>query len=198
MHLADDQGRRLVDLARGTIAHALGGPPVAPPEGAWCARPAATFVTLTKRGRLHGCLGSVEPRRPLVEDVAQNALAAAFRDPRSVPLRADELPDLGVEVSLLSPLEPLEFADEEDALAKIRPHVDGIVLSWGPRRGTFLPQVWATLPDPHTFLSELKQKAGLPPHFWAPDIEIARFTLQKWSSGPEEILPRAGAPRARE
>ena len=116
----------------------------------------------------------------MVEDVESNAVAAAFMDPRSLPFRAEWLPELGVEVTLLSPLEPLRFTDEADVLRQIVPGVDGLVLRYGPYRGTFLPQVWESLPTPREFLDELKVKAGLPPSFWDDEVEIHRFRVQKW------------------
>src|SRR5262245_7624250 len=132
----EHRGDTLVDFARGTIACALGGPAVARPSGEWFAHPAATVVTITRRGRLHGCIGSVEPTRLLVDDVEHNALAAAFRDPRSARFRAEWLPEMGVEVTLLSPLAPIACRDEAEALRVIQPDVDGIVLRYGIHRAT--------------------------------------------------------------
>jgi hypothetical protein len=173
-------GDRLVDLARDAIRHEIGGPAPVRPEGPWFAAPAATFVTVTRGGVLHGCIGSIAPRRPLAEDVERNALAAAFADPRSERFRAAWLPEMGVEVTLLSPLERLAFTDEADARRRVVPFVDGLVLSYGPYRGTFLPQVWDSLPTVEAFLGELKRKAGLPHDFWEPGVEIHRFHVQKW------------------
>jgi len=178
---AEDLGTTLLRLARAWIAHALGGPDVHVPESAALAQPGAAFVTITHAdGSLHGCIGSLEPRRPLSVDVRANALAAAFLDPRSEPLRKEQLDGIVIEVSLLGPLEKIDFTSEEDAIAKIRPGEDGLVLSWGPIRGVLLPQVWERVPDVRTFLAHLKRKAGLAPSFWAPDVELRRFGLQKW------------------
>jgi AmmeMemoRadiSam system protein A len=179
MH-TEENGRRLVEFARQTIVHALGGPSAVRPAGAWFERPAATFVTLTRSGALHGCIGSIVPRRTMLDDVEHNALAAAFSDPRSPPYRAEHLPEMGVEVTLLGPLEKMEFTDEADAIRQMVPHVDGLVLRFSGFRGTFLPQVWDSLEDPAHFLDELKVKAGLRPDFWAPGVEISRFRVQKW------------------
>ena len=110
-----------------------------------------------------------------------NAVAAAFSDPRSFPLREEDLADVRIEISLLSPLEPVPAASEEEAIAKIRPHVDGVVFRAGPFRGTFLPQVWSKLPSPTDFFAELKMKAGLPPDGWPQGAEISRFSvIEKW------------------
>jgi AmmeMemoRadiSam system protein A len=176
----EQDGERLVSLARDAIVHELGGPEPMRPSGAWFAQQAATFVTVTRRGRLHGCIGTIAARRPLAADVESNAVAAAFMDPRSQPFRAEWLPEMGVEVTLLSPLERLRFADEADAVRRIVPGVDGLVLRHGSHRGTFLPQVWESLPTVGEFLAELKVKAGLPPTFWAEGVEIDRFHVQKW------------------
>lgn len=145
-------------------------------------QPAATFVTLTRKGELRGCIGSLEAYRPLRTDVEENARAAAFRDPRFPPVVAAEWPAIGVEVSLLTPPEDLPFADEEDLKAKLRPNIDGVILAYRQRRATFLPQVWAQLPTPELFLAHLKQKAGLAADFWSPEIEIRRYQVDKWTA----------------
>lgn len=176
-------GRALLVRARNAIASEfgeLGEPPVAEPEDAALASPGATFVTLTQDGRLRGCIGSLEAHRALDADVRANARAAAFQDPRFTPLTADELPRTRVEVSLLTPAMPIEFTDEEDALRQLRPNVDGVIFEWQGRRSTFLPQVWESLPTPAMFLAHLKQKAGLPADFWAPDVKLHRYEVQKW------------------
>lgn len=177
----DDRGPVLLALARAAIADALGRPHPAPRSPPWVHDAGATFVTLTHNGELRGCIGSLVPRRSLAEDVTANACAAAFDDPRFPPLGADELDQTRIEVSLLSPLEPLPVTSEADALRRIRPHVDGLVLECGRRRGTFLPQVWEEVPDPRAFLVHLKLKAGLPPDFWSDDIRLSRYGVEKWS-----------------
>jgi AmmeMemoRadiSam system protein A len=186
---SDEVGMVLVGLARQWIAHAFGGADVVVPDLPELAQPGAVFVTITHAdGSLHGCIGSLEPRRPLAVDVRANALAAAFLDPRSEPLRKGQLANIVVEVSLLGPLERIPCKSEAEAIAAIRPGVDGLVLSWGPIRGVLLPQVWDRVPDVQTFLSHLNRKAGLSPTFWAPDVELRRFALQKWR---EERKPAA-------
>ena len=175
-----EQGTTLLALARGAIAEqlGLGYPPKT--EGDWLEEPGATFVTLTRHEQLRGCIGSLEPRRQLREDVRANAVAAAFRDPRFPPLTSGEFVDTHVEVSLLSPQSPLTFESEADALAQLRPGIDGVVLEYGMRRGTFLPQVWEQLPRPEHFLAHLKAKAGLPTDFWAAGITLSRYSVTKW------------------
>jgi AmmeMemoRadiSam system protein A len=173
-------GRTLLRVARAAIAELLGGPAVPLPDEGWLYRPGAAFVTLRQQGRLRGCVGSLEARRPLGEDVQRNARAAAFHDPRFARLAADELPGTHLEVTLLSALEPLEARSEAQALERLRPGVDGLVLSWGGRQGTFIPQMWEVLPAPVDFLRQLKGKAGLPANFWHPDVRLQRFTAEKW------------------
>ena len=179
-----DIGTRLLRIARNAIAghFGLAEQPVA--DRADLQQPGASFVTLTQQGALRGCIGSLEAHRPLIDDVRANARAAAFRDPRFPPLTRDELARTRVEVSLLSPAEPLFVTDEAEALARLRPQVDGLILSAGGRRATFLPQVWEQLPEPAVFLTRLKQKAGLPAYYWSPELRLWRYTVQKWQENP--------------
>lgn len=178
-----DTGHLLLQLARSAIAQALGQPcataSTAPADPALAA-PGASFVSLTQNGQLRGCIGSLEAHRPLCDDVTANAVAAALRDPRFAPLRAEELARTHIEVSVLSPATPLVFDSEADALAQLRPGVDGVIFEHGPHRSTFLPQVWEQLPTPVEFMARLKQKAGLSAQFWAPDVCLQRYTVQKW------------------
>lgn len=178
--MSEPLGQALLIRARNAIAGQLGQPTRAEPAAPELERPGATFVTLTQEGHLRGCIGSLEAHRQLDADVRANARAAAFGDPRFPPLRTTELKRTRVEVSLLTPAVAIEFADEDDATHKLRPGVDGVILEWQGRRGTFLPQVWESLPDPRTFLNTLKQKAGLPAEFWAPDVKLYRYEVQKW------------------
>lgn len=136
----------------------------------------ATFVTLKVRDELRGCIGSLEAYRPLVLDVAANARAAAFSDPRFDPLGREQLASLQISISILSPAEALHFNDEADLLAQLRPGIDGVVLSEGSQRGTFLPSVWESLPDRRDFLQQLKLKTGLPVDYWSDRIHAYRYT----------------------
>lgn len=173
-------GTTLLQLARNAIAAKLGRPVIAPVDLPELHKSAATFVTLTQDGELRGCIGTLEAWRPLGLDVQENACSAAFRDPRFEPLRAAELPITRVEVSLLTPAEPMSFSNEADALAQLRPDIDGIIFTAGRHRSTFLPQVWEQLPDPATFMAHLKQKAGLPASYWGPNIQLERYSVKKW------------------
>jgi hypothetical protein len=181
-----DQVRLLARFARACIRQELGGPSVGRPLGEWCAAPAATFVSLHwwPGGRLQGCIGSLEPRRALVEDVAHNALAAAFSDPRAERLALADVDVLEVEVSVLSPLEHVAAPDEAAARAALRPGVDGVVLAWGRHRATFLPQMWPQLGDAATLLRELKRKAGLPADFWSAEMAVSRYTVESAVDAP--------------
>jgi len=178
-----DRGPTLLAIARGAVAERLGL--VAPPCAAarWLEEPGATFVTLHRQGQLRGCVGTLSPNRPLGEDVAANAREAAFRDTRFPPLARSEYADTGFEVSLLSPLEPLRFESRAQLLGLLRPHEDGLVLSWDGHRGAFLPQVWEQLPDPADFLAHLNQKAGLAPAAWNDEMRLSRFTVTRFQEG---------------
>lgn len=143
-------------------------------------QPGASFVTLNKDGQLRGCIGSLEAYQPLVNDVAYNAYAAAFNDPRFPPVSEDELDQLEFHISVLTPAVPMEFESEQDLLEQIRPGIDGLVLEDGVHRGTFLPAVWESLPDKINFLRHLKQKAGLPPDYWSDTIRVSRYTTESF------------------
>ncbi|MEE4377758.1 MAG: AmmeMemoRadiSam system protein A [Candidatus Competibacteraceae bacterium] len=144
----------------------------------------ATFVTLEIDNNLRGCIGALDARLPLVEDVAEHAYSAAFEDPRFPPLRKPEFAELALHISVLSPPLPLSFESEDDVLAQLRPGVDGLVLQIGANRATFLPSVWEHLPDPYIFLAQLKQKAGLPLDYWSADLRIERYTTESFGNGP--------------
>lgn len=175
-----DLGECLLIRALNAISSEFGLPAAVEPAHTALAQPGATFVTLTLHDNLRGCIGTLEAWRSLAEDVCSNARAAAFRDPRFPPLSRDEWATTSVEVSLLQPPTALDFVDEEDARRQLRPGIDGLILEFGGHCGTFLPQVWESLPDPHDFLCQLKRKAGLPADFWAPGIRLLRYEVQKW------------------
>jgi len=173
----------LVDIARASIRYGLvrGVPLAAEPQGfaPLLQAPGASFVTLHAEGELRGCTGSLAALQPLVVDVARNAFAAAFLDPRFSPLGAEELPSLALHVSILGPQQPLEVATEEELLARLRPGVDGLVIEEGALRATFLPAVWSQLPSPRAFLEHLKHKAGLPAGYWSETIRVSRYEVEE-------------------
>jgi AmmeMemoRadiSam system protein A len=182
MSFTDSQHKLLLDIARRSIEHGLyqeGPLPVKPEDFEPALREwRATFVTLQILGTLRGCIGTLAAVRPLVSDVAYHAHAAAFGDPRFPPLRPDELASLEIHVSILSLPEAIEFDSEADLLKKLRPGVDGLILEAGWHRGTFLPSVWESLPDPREFLRQLKRKAGLPPDYWSSELKLRRYTTE--------------------
>ena len=138
----------------------------------------ACFVTLMLNGKLRGCIGSLEPSKSLVEDVAQNGYRSAFSDPRFPPLTREEFEQVEMSISTLSLPESLNFISENDLIGQLRPGRDGLILEEGQRQGTFLPVMWETLADPRTFLRQLKQKAGLPGDYWSASIKIRRYTAE--------------------
>lgn len=176
----DDRERIVLRIARGAIESALGAAPdLPPPDVPWLQSHGCAFVTLRRDGELRGCIGSIEAHRPLVDDIAANAVAAALYDRRFPPVTADELGSIAVEVSLLEQPTPLVCDDEGDAIRKLRPGIDGVVIEYHQRRATFLPQVWESLPAPTDFLCELKRKAGLPADFWHPDLRLQRYAVEQ-------------------
>lgn len=175
-----DAGIVLLPLARAAIAREIGRHRPAPEEASWLRELGACFITLTHENKLRGCIGTLRAHRPLGEDVKENAVGAAFRDPRFRPLTADEFEAIEVEISLLSPLEPVSFADEPDALRQLRSGIDGVVFQYGHHRSTFLPQVWEDFMQPAEFMAHLKYKAGLPPDFWDHEVKLSRYTVTKW------------------
>ncbi|HSM14538.1 MAG TPA: AmmeMemoRadiSam system protein A [Thermoanaerobaculia bacterium] len=180
---ADERGL-LLDLARRAIRAGLDVPwleidlerlPAA------LRAPGASFVTLTERGGgLRGCMGRLEATRPLAEDVAGNARAAAFFDPRFPPVEPGELDWLEIEVSVLSAAAPLAVASERELLAALRPGIDGLIVEAAGHRATFLPSVWATLPDPREFVVQLRRKAGLGAAGFEPGQRYSRYTAEKF------------------
>jgi len=140
--------------------------------------PRASFVTLTIDGELRGCCGTLEPVRPLLLDVWINAQASAFRDPRFPPLTAREWGWSSLEVSLLTPCEPMVVSTEQQLLLELVPGRDGLVLEWRGMRATFLPKVWEHVTGPRDFLRLLKEKAGLSGDFWAEDVRVWRYETE--------------------
>lgn len=175
---------RLRAVARASIEHGLHhDQPVEVRLDEWPAalrQQRATFVTIQNEDRLRGCVGALEATRPLVQDVAMNAFAAAFRDPRFPPLTARESPGVTLRVSVLSPIELLPVRSEADLLRQLRPGVDGLIFEEGEQRGTFLPTVWRSLPNAGEFLAQLKTKAGLPADYWSETIRAYRYTTEEF------------------
>ncbi|HEY3806460.1 MAG TPA: AmmeMemoRadiSam system protein A [Kofleriaceae bacterium] len=175
--MSQDRGPALISWARASIAQALGGPRAQPPDAPWAGQIGGTFVTLRWRRNhdLHGCIGNLGGDRTIVDDVASNAVAAATRDPRSTrALALTDLGQLGIEVSLLTPLERVPD------LEAIEPGVHGVVLAWHGRRATFLPVMWETFPDKATFVDQLVRKAGIPKGVDPGDLELWRYMAERF------------------
>ncbi len=172
----------LLALARDTLrAVTRGHPPppldqdALPPA---LLEPRACFVTLRRRsdGALRGCTGTLVARRPLVLEVVEMTQQTALNDPRFMPVTAPEVPGLHVEISVLSPPQPLQFDNPDDLLHKLHPGIDGVTLMLDDRRATFLPQVWESYPDPRLFLSLLSEKMGRSPDAWRdPQLQVETY-----------------------
>lgn len=175
-----ERGATLIAIARRSIVLADAYEPQRPWEEPWLRARGASFVTLRLEGELRGCIGSLEAHRALGDDVAHNAFAAAYRDPRFPPVAPQVRDALAVEVSVLSEREPVAAASEDALAAELRPGIDGVVLEFGGHCATFLPQVWESLPDPADFLAELRRKARLPARFWHPALRVSRYTVEKF------------------
>ena len=182
--LSPEDRRTLLELAFSSIRHGLEhGKAInvnAEEYPAELQTKKATFVTLHRNKALRGCIGMLKPVRPLVEDVAYNAWAAAFTDNRFPPLSPDELDDLDIHISILGTPEAIDFVSEDDLVQQIRPGIDGLILEEGYNRGTFLPSVWESLHDSREFLNHLKLKAGLPANHWSDRIKVKRYTVEEF------------------
>jgi len=142
----------------------------------------ASFVTLTRRGELRGCVGALEAYQSLAEDVREHAVAAALQDYRFPPVQPQELPEIKIEISCLTAPQDLDYAQPGDLPRILRPHVDGVTLFDGRRRATFLPQVWEKLPDPDDFLSHLCQKMGASPDLWClRKLSVQTYQVEEFS-----------------
>jgi len=174
-------GEALVRLAAETIHAHLFSEPIdgRPPPQPALRRLGSSFVTLERSGALRGCIGTLEPTRPLYRDVIRNALKA-MRDPRMDPVEADEWPELLVSVAVLSPSEPLPAKGLAELTRRLRPHVDGLILTAGRRQATFLPAVWEKLPDPVDFVAALLAKGGWAPDRLPPGASVRRYTTAEF------------------
>jgi uncharacterized protein len=186
--LPPDAGKILIPLAWAAINEALGAAPAYPCDKPdWLLVPGASFVTLTEGRALRGCIGSLEARQPLVDDVRINAVAAAIRDPRFPPVDAMELEQISIEVSVLSPPSPLDIEGFAGAYDALRPGVDGVIVEVGTRhKATFLPQVWEELPHPADFLRHLWLKAGVEPGVWHTGTRLHTYTVTAWRERPAD------------
>ncbi|MCB1325950.1 MAG: AmmeMemoRadiSam system protein A [Spirochaetales bacterium] len=181
VEIASDHRRLLLQLAAGSVRATASGHNFPLPEDLPSAilHHAATFVTIKRDQQLRGCIGSLEPRLPLAEDVRRNARRASRSDPRFPPLATAELAGLTVSVSVLGPTRAFAPSSQHELLTELGRLRPGLILEFGPKRATFLPAVWEQVPEPHEFLSLLKRKAGLPVDFWSPELSFQLYgTLQ--------------------
>jgi len=180
----DEERKQLLNLAEASIRYGLihqrPQPIILTEYPERLRQPGACFVTLKRHGNLRGCIGSIEAHRPLVEDVAHNAWAAAFIDNRFPPLASSELHELELDISVLTSPKPMCFSTESDLLAQLKPGVDGLVIEDEGCSGTFLPSVWESLPKPADFLCHLKMKAGLPPDHWSNTVQISCYQTESF------------------
>jgi len=184
--LDDHERKTLLQVAADSVRHGLATGKALEVEvadySAALQQPGASFVTLTIQRQLRGCIGMLQATRPLVEDVAQNAYAAAFEDTRFPPLSAAEYDQLEYHISILNPAEIIEFESEADLLQQLRPGIDGLILEERGRRATFLPSVWESLPHAADFLRHLKMKAGLAPDYWSNTLHAQRYTVEDFGN----------------
>jgi len=175
----------LLKIARDAIYAAVHGQPLPvidlgslPPR---LSEKRGTFVTLTIQGSLRGCIGTLEAYQPVALDVQEHAVAAAMQDSRFPVLHPSELPLINIEISVLTPKQPLTYTDPADLLEKLQPGIDGVVLQDGFRKATFLPQVWEKIPQPVLFLSELCMKMGAPANLWQKKpLEVYTYQVEEF------------------
>jgi AmmeMemoRadiSam system protein B/AmmeMemoRadiSam system protein A len=184
--LLDRHGETLLALAGRSIRHGLDHAkplPAGPADyDAELAEHGACFVTLKRKGRLRGCIGTAEAKRALVVDVSENSFRAAFKDPRFSALKPDEVPGLELSLSVLSRQLPMTFSSEEEFMGQLRPGADGLVIEDGKHRALFLPSVWSQLPDAQVFVEHLKAKAGLAKDHWSGTFKARRFAALEISA----------------
>ncbi len=183
--LTDGEKQTLLRIAREAIENAVKGKLASPIDQTSLTQTlreqGSSFVTLTIHGELRGCIGALEAYQPLAEDVHEHAIAAALNDPRFPPLTKKELSRIQIEVSRLTPPQELEYADADDLLKKIRPHVDGVILKHGKRRATFLPQVWEKIPDSVEFLEQLCYKMGERGNLWREaNLQVCTYQVEEF------------------
>jgi AmmeMemoRadiSam system protein A len=181
--LTEEEGRFLLSVARKTIEERLSDRKGDAQSGEGVSQRfqerRGTFVTLTMEGALRGCIGHIIPQESVMEGIRENAINAAFRDPRFRPLSKKEWEKVKVEISILTDPKPLAYADADDLLKKLRPGTDGVIIKKGFHQATFLPQVWDQLPDKKEFLTHLCLKAGLNGEAWKKErLDVSTYQVQ--------------------
>ena len=164
---------------------------VGPDADGELSEPRASFVTLKtmKTSQLRGCIGSLQATEPLINNVVANAQKAAFSDVRFVPITEAELTGVLIEISVLSPLHPVQLTSLEHLVQQLQPGMDGLVLSDGQHQGTFLPEVWKQLPNPHDFVSQLWLKAGLAADHWSETVQCLKYSTLSFQDAPSSTAP---------
>ncbi len=169
----------LLTFARKAMEHGIrhGAPPPMPDNipDPILLETRATFITIERHGQLRGCIGRVVAEAPLMEDIAEHAVAAAIHDPRFMPLTIEETKDAELSISILTDPEPMTVKNEIELVQRLVPGRDGLILREGRRGATFLPSVWEELPDPYAFVQHLKMKAGWPANYWSDGIKVQRY-----------------------
>lgn len=193
--LTVDEQKALLALARQTVTAALAKEPLPdlPAGPALFAQKLGCFVTLHKKGQLRGCIGNIFPTHVLAKAVQQNALSSAFKDTRFTSVKAQEMADIDIEISVLTTPATLAYRDADDLLSKLKPRVHGVVLTQGVfRRSTYLPQVWEQIPDKVQFLSHLCRKGGMDAAAWKDPRQTKVEVYQAFVFGEKELgmLPK--------
>jgi len=185
MEFSNEEKNFLLKLARRSIKTGLSGENFSISEeeikGEKLKEKLACFVTLEIDGSLRGCIGHLEPVQELYKDVIENAQKAAFQDPRFPALTPEEFEKIEIEISVLTLPEKFEYKSEEELLKYLQNKKPGVILGHGYSQATYLPSVWEQIPEPEEFLSQLCQKAGLPPSAWEEEIEIQTYETIKIS-----------------
>jgi AmmeMemoRadiSam system protein A len=184
-HLSDNDRMFLLRLARESIENYVLDKPLPKFDKSELSEilreEGASFVTLTIRGYLRGCVGALEPYQSLAEDVREHAIAAACQDYRFPPLSASEVKDIDIEISYLTRPEVLRYEQPDDLLEILRPNLDGVVIRDGARRATFLPQVWEKIPNVEEFLEQLCLKMGASSDLWRrKKIEVLTYQVEEF------------------
>jgi AmmeMemoRadiSam system protein A len=181
--LSEDEGKYLLGVARETIKNRLDNIEEPYINGKEIPEKfqerLGTFVTVTIEDNLRGCIGHIIPRESLIEGIKENAINAAFKDPRFHPLTKEEFERIEIEISILTSPQELSYTGAEDLLQKLRPGIDGVIIKKGFYEATFLPQVWEQLSEKEEFLSHLCLKAGLSPDSWKKEkLHVSTYQVQ--------------------
>ena len=189
IQLTKTDGKALLNIARTTILHKLNHKIKTghdekinkKPKNIIFYEKRGVFVTLHKNDHLRGCIGNIEPVESIIDGVQDNSINAAFHDSRFSPLKLEEFNNINIEISILTKPEKVEYLDYNDLFSKLKPDIHGVIIKKNNRKATFLPQVWAQLPDIKDFFSHLCQKAGLSSDEWKNgNLEVLIYEIQEF------------------